>query len=94
VLAFDGEPTTCEPYRARRELLEALTFDGRYARVVPVFADGEALFAAVCEWGLEGVVAKRERDAYRSGERLWVKAKNRDAPRFAQELAGASRGWR
>jgi bifunctional non-homologous end joining protein LigD len=93
VLAFDGESTTHEPYRARRQLLEALSFDGARARVVPTFPDGEALFAAVCEWGLEGVVAKRERDVYRPGERLWVKTKNRAAPRFAEELAALSR-WR
>lgn len=91
VLAFDGEATLREPYRARRELLEALTFDGVRTRVVPAFSDGEALFAAVCEWGLEGVVAKRERDSYRPGERLWVKTKNRQTARFAEELAGFAR---
>jgi bifunctional non-homologous end joining protein LigD len=91
VLAFDGESTLREPYRARRQLLEALRFDGVHARVLPVFSDGEALFAAVCEWGLEGVVAKRDRDAYRPGDRLWVKTKNRAAPRFADELAGVGR---
>ena len=85
VLAFDGESTLREPYRARRELLEALTFDGVRTRVVPTFSDGEALFAAVCEWRLEGVVAKRERDSYRPGERLWVKTKNRQTARFAEE---------
>jgi bifunctional non-homologous end joining protein LigD len=91
VLAFDGEATLREPYRARRELLEALTFDGVRTRVVPAFFDGEALFAAVCEWGLEGVVAKRERDSYRPGERLWVKTKNRQTARFAEELVGFAR---
>jgi ATP-dependent DNA ligase len=43
------------------------------------------------ERGLEGVAAKRERDRYRPGERLWVKTKNRAAPRFAEELVGATR---
>jgi len=80
VLAFEGESTLREPYRARRELLQALRFDGVDVRLVPAFADGEALFAAVCARGLEGVVAKRERDAYRPGERLWVKTKNRVEP--------------
>ena len=40
---------------------------------------------------LEGVVAKRECDPYRPGERLWVKAKNRNTARFAAERAGAGR---
>ena len=39
--------------------------------------DGEALFAAVCERGLEGIVAKLRSEPYRSGERAWVKVKNR-----------------
>ena len=85
VLAFDGEPTTSEPYRERRLLLEALKLDAQ-ASAIPTFTDGEALFEAMCERGLEGVVAKRERDRYRPGERLWVKTKNRAAPRFAEEL--------
>jgi ATP-dependent DNA ligase len=45
----------------------------------------------MCERGLEGVVAKRERDRYRPGESLCVKTKNRAAPRFAEELVGATR---
>ena len=31
------------------------------------------------------VRAKRERDSYRSGERVWVKTKNRATARFAEE---------
>jgi bifunctional non-homologous end joining protein LigD len=92
VLAFDGESTTHEPYRARRQLLEALTFHGARARVVPTFPDGEALFAAVCEYGLEGVIAKRERDVYRPGERLWVKTKNRAAPRSPRSSRARAAG--
>jgi ATP-dependent DNA ligase len=93
VLAFDGELTTREPYRERRRLLEALKIEKPHAAVVSTFPDGEALFAAMCGRGLEGVMAKRERDAYRPGERLWVKTKNRAALRFAEELAGVGR-WR
>ena len=90
VLAFDGEPTTREPYRARRQLLEALKLESPRAAVLPTFPEGDALFAAMCERGLEVVVAKRERDAYRPGERVWIKT-NRGAPRFAEDLAGARR---
>ena len=91
VLAFDGEPTTNEPYRERRRLLEALRMEKPHAGVVPTFPDGEALFAAMFERGLEGVMAKRERDAYRPSERLWIKTKNRATRRFAEELAAVSR---
>jgi bifunctional non-homologous end joining protein LigD len=83
VLAFDGEPTTRESYRQRRELLQALTFDERLARVVSTFPDGQVLFDVVRERGLEGVIAKREGEAYRPGERLWVKTKNVAAARYA-----------
>jgi bifunctional non-homologous end joining protein LigD len=87
VLAFDGEPTTSEPYRERRRLLEALKLGAPHAGLLPTFTNGERLFAAVVEHGLEGVVAKREHDGYRPGERLWVKTKNRATARFAEEIA-------
>src|SRR5215218_4488876 len=85
VLAVEGLPVTSQPYSERRALLEALDLEGPRVRLVATFEDGEALFAAVCERGLEGVVAKRERDRYRPGERQWVKTKNRATPRFAEE---------
>jgi ATP-dependent DNA ligase len=40
-----------------------------------MFDDGEALFDAVVEHGLEGVVAKRRNGIYRPGHRGWVKTK-------------------
>jgi ATP-dependent DNA ligase len=65
--------------------------EGPRVRLVATFEDGEALFAAVCERGLEGVVAKRQRDPYRPGERHWVKTKNRATARFAEERDGVGR---
>jgi ATP-dependent DNA ligase len=41
--------------------------------------------------GSKAVVAKREREPYRPGARLWVKTKNRATARFQEELAGAQR---
>ena len=63
-------------------------------RLVATFEDGEALYRVVCERGLEGVVAKRERDPYRPGERGWVKTKNRATARFAEERDGLGRRLR
>ena len=60
-------------------------------RLVATFEDGEALFAAVCARGLKGVVAKRERDPYRPGDRVWMKTKNRATARFAEERDGVGR---
>jgi bifunctional non-homologous end joining protein LigD len=93
VLACEGLPVTGLPYSKRRELLEQLDLERPPSvQVVATFDDGEALFRVVCEQGLEGVVAKRERDPYRPGERDWVKTKNRNTARFAQESARARRG--
>jgi ATP-dependent DNA ligase len=53
-----------------------------------IFADGCALFTAVCKLGFEGVVAKNHSSLYRPNDRGWVKVKNpnywrRDAEREA-----------
>jgi bifunctional non-homologous end joining protein LigD len=85
VLAVEGLVTTVQPYAERRELLEALELEGPYVRLVATFEDGDALFRAVCDRGLEGIVAKRDRDPYRPGEYGWVKTKNRATARFIEE---------
>jgi hypothetical protein len=97
VLAVEGLPTTQQPYSERRALIEELDLARPGVQLVAAFDDGAALFDAVVKHDLEGVVAKRERDRYRPGERLWVKEKNRAAPRFAEEVAAVASGrsrWR
>jgi ATP-dependent DNA ligase len=56
--------------------------NGSHWKTTHVFDDGEALFDAVWRNGLEGVVAKRLGQRYRSGERGWVKTKNRHYWRY------------
>ena len=61
------------------------------------FEDGAALLAAVCERGLEGVVAKLNSSTYRPGDRGWVKIKNRaywrrDAELEAMQIRAERRG--
>jgi bifunctional non-homologous end joining protein LigD len=70
VLAVEGLATTMLSYSERRALLEELVAENEQVRLVATLEDGEALFAAVCEPGLEGVVAKRLCDPYRAGERV------------------------
>jgi bifunctional non-homologous end joining protein LigD len=91
--AIDGEPTLRLPYAERHALLEEVTIDGppSVVEVVGSFEDGPALWDAIVARGLEGVVAKREREPYRPGVRLWVKTKNRGTARFQEESAGAFR---
>lgn len=55
------------------------------------FEDGDSLFRAICDRGLEGVWRSVPATRTRPGERLWVKTKNRGDSRFAEELAGATR---
>ena len=58
------------------------------------FDDGAALFEAVCERELEGVVAKRLSGRYRPGERGWIKVKNRSDWRCEMERESAIKSRR
>ncbi len=68
VLSVDGESVTAQPYRKRRRFLEELQLDALRWRTPAVSDDGEALWQAVCEHELEGVVAKRRSGRYTSGK--------------------------
>jgi bifunctional non-homologous end joining protein LigD len=91
VLSIEGEDVRREPYMRRRRILEELQLDGSQWRVPEAFEHGEALWAAVCEHELEGVVAKRVHEPYLCGERAWVKVKNRAYWRYELEREGAIR---
>jgi bifunctional non-homologous end joining protein LigD len=90
VLEVEGLSTMDQSYRERREILELLSF-GTGCHVCPRFDDGAALWESVCERRLEGVVAKRERDPYRPGERGWVKPKNPGWSRYEAEREAVSK---
>lgn len=91
ILRVEGEDVRGKPYGERRQILEELRLDGPQLRVPEVFEDGEALWRAVCQHDLEGVVAKRMREHYLSGERAWVTVKNRDYWRYAIPDSAAKR---
>jgi bifunctional non-homologous end joining protein LigD len=91
VLSAEGEDVRPLPYVERRRMLEDFGLEGLQWRVPEAFEDGPALWAAVCEHELEGVVAKRLHDPYLSGERAWVKVKNREYWRYELEREGARR---
>jgi bifunctional non-homologous end joining protein LigD len=91
MLAYDAESTMVLPYSERRSILERLKLAGHAWCTPDVFDDGERLFAAVVERGLEGIVAKPLASTYRPGERDWLKVKNRSYWRFGQELELTSR---
>jgi bifunctional non-homologous end joining protein LigD len=89
VLSIEGESVVLRPYRERRLILEGLDLDAPGWRTPDTFDDGQALWEAVCEHELEGVVAKRRSGRYVSGERGSVKVKNRDYWRYELERESA-----
>jgi bifunctional non-homologous end joining protein LigD len=74
-----GSDLTAQPLAARREILERLELAGRHVQVPPVYEDGQELFEATLEQGLEGVVSKRLSSAYLPGRRSpdWLKSPHR-----------------
>jgi bifunctional non-homologous end joining protein LigD len=78
VLHADGEDLMPVSFRERRQILERLNLDGSAWATPAVFDDGHALYEAVCERGLEGVVAKRRpgttAPVYKAGARSRIQA--------------------
>ena len=89
VLSIEGEDVRPCLYQERRQILEELRLDGPHWRTPEAFDAGQALWAAVCEHDLEGVVCKRLRQPYLCGERAWVKVKNRNYWRYELEREAA-----
>lgn len=84
LLFLGHEPLLDRPLRERRPLLEQLIATARPPQTVVsegVVGRGRDLFAAACERGLEGIVAKRLAAPYRPGERsdAWQKIKPQQA---------------
>ena len=94
-MAFDllrlfGSDLTGQPWSARRELLERLELGGAAWQVPPTYDDGEELFEATREQGLEGIVSKRRSSPYAAGRRSpdWRKSPHRAT------LSVVIGGWR
>ncbi len=78
-LYLDGRPIVNEPLSRRREWLEdAIKKDSAY-RISEVVKEGAALFEAVKQMGLEGIMAKERNSPYLPGKRseAWLKIKSR-----------------
>jgi ATP-dependent DNA ligase len=81
-------------------LFESLEVSGPTRTTSETFDDGAALFTAVCNLGLEGVVAKDLASRYRPTERRWIKLKKpncwrrdteREAPARSREHRAQTR---
>jgi bifunctional non-homologous end joining protein LigD len=91
VLYADGHDLIRSPHHARRAVLESLALNVTHCMTPDTFEDGRALYAAVCEQGLEGVVARRSASTYRPGQRGWIKVKNPAYWRRDQEILALRR---
>jgi bifunctional non-homologous end joining protein LigD len=76
-LYLDGRPIVNEPLTRRREWLEDAIRKGTPYRVSETVEDGAALFQAVKQMGLEGIMAKQRASTYQPGKRSesWLKIK-------------------
>jgi bifunctional non-homologous end joining protein LigD len=63
----------------RRSMLERLDLDGARWQTPPTFSDGQSLFEATRDQGLEGIVSKRVTSPYQPGVRSphWLKSPHR-----------------
>jgi len=93
LLELDSEPLVGLPLAERRKRLDDIVDSSRGTVLVsPQFEDGEALYAAAKEQGLEGVVAKRKDSRYQPGRRStdWHKVKIRQTQEVV--IAGYTKG--
>ena len=90
VLRLDGRDLTREPLAGRREILDGLGLAGLHWQVPAAYDDGEMLFEATRQQGLEGIVSKRLASRYEFGVRSphWLKFPHR---RRESYVVG---GWR
>ena len=90
VVRLFGSDLTGQPWSARRELLERLDLQARHWQVPPVYDDGQELWEATMDNGLEGIVSKRRTSTYVPGRRSpdWRKKSHR------QSISAVVGGWR
>ncbi|WP_210503606.1 non-homologous end-joining DNA ligase [Nocardioides xinjiangensis] len=90
LLRLDGEDLTARPLEERRALLEELPLATSKWQVPAAYDDGDMLFDATLQQGLEGVVSKRRGSRYRFDVRSddWRKLAHRHRGSF---VVG---GWR
>jgi len=76
-LYLDGRPIINEPLMRRREWLMDAIKTGTPYRVSEIVEEGPALFDAVKQMGLEGIMAKDRKSVYSPGRRSdsWLKIK-------------------
>jgi bifunctional non-homologous end joining protein LigD len=93
LLELDGEPLLELPLaERRRRLVKLLDRRNKTVRLSETFDDGEALYEAAKQQGLEGIMAKRADSRYYEGKRTrdWLKIKTHGRQEFL--IAGYTHG--
>jgi bifunctional non-homologous end joining protein LigD len=92
LLELDGRDLRPRPWEDRRKALTRLlrkAADGIKLSEHLATTDGNTIFRHACAMGLEGIVAKRRDQPYRSGRSPdWIKVKNPDAPAAIRLIEG------
>ena len=92
VLHLDGFDLRQAPLEQRKELLKRIVPNSDVRLVEGFFKDGEAVYKAAMENGLEGIMAKRRDSVYEPGRRsrYWLKIKSVASDDFV--IGGFTRG--
>jgi bifunctional non-homologous end joining protein LigD len=78
VIYLNGEWIQNKPFRERNEILAEIITPIEHIQLVPSITETEALFSAIKEQGMEGIVLKRTGSSYAIGKKRddWLKVKN------------------
>jgi ATP-dependent DNA ligase len=90
-LLFSGDDIRRQPLIERKKVLQWVLRKAREGiqYVEHTGGDGEKMFEAVCELGLEGIVSKRLTSVYKSSpSRAWIKVKNPKSPAATRAIDG------
>ena len=82
LLMLNDDDLRRKPYVERKAASRKLLRHGRGIQYVEhAEGDGDKMFAAVCNLGLEGIVSKKLDAPYKAGpSKTWLKVKNPKAP--------------
>lgn len=77
-LYVNGEWIHDKPFHDRNEILAEIIAPNEHIQLVPTITEAEALFNAIQEQGMEGIVMKRTGSPYTIGKKRddWLKVKN------------------
>lgn len=78
VIYLNGEWINNKPFHDRNEILREIITPNEHIQLVPSIIEAEALFSAIKEQGMEGIVLKRAGSSYAIGKKRddWLKVKN------------------